>query len=62
MSERECISKLSKVLFWDMDMELVNMDFLIQIKLNIDVIVQNSRIPHFGISSKKSYNRKKIIW
>ena len=26
MSERECISKLSKVLFWDMDMELVNMD------------------------------------
>lgn len=26
MSGRECISKLSKVLFWDMDMELVNMD------------------------------------
>ena len=26
MSERECVSNLSKVLFWDMDMELVNMD------------------------------------
>jgi len=26
MSERECISNLSKMLFWDIDMEQVNMD------------------------------------
>ena len=26
MSERECVSNLSKMLFWDMDMEQVNMD------------------------------------
>lgn len=26
MSERECISKLSKLLFWDIDMEQANMD------------------------------------
>ena len=26
MSERECISNLSKVLFWDIDMEQFNMD------------------------------------
>ena len=26
MSERECISSLSKMLFWDIDMEHVNMD------------------------------------
>ena len=26
MSNKECISKLSKVLFWDMDMESVDMD------------------------------------
>lgn len=26
MSSKECISKLSKVLFWDMDMESVDMD------------------------------------
>ena len=26
MSEKECISSLSSVLFWDIDMEQVNMD------------------------------------
>lgn len=26
MSERECISNLSKLLFWDVDMEQANMD------------------------------------
>jgi len=26
MSERECISNLSKILFWDIDMEQANMD------------------------------------